>query len=61
MTAVPSTSSTPAVPEGHPIRSLNDCLIAAIALRTGTAVAHRDADFEYIAAATGLGVVDLRG
>lgn len=45
---------------GHPIRSLNDCLIAAVALRAGVPVAHRDADFEHIAAATGLTVVDLR-
>lgn len=46
---------------GRPIRSLNDCLIAAVALRTGIPVAHRDADFEHIAAVTGLTVVDLRG
>lgn len=45
---------------GHPVRSLNDCLIAAIALRTDSTVAHRDADFAHIAAATGLTVVDLR-
>ncbi|MDO5495293.1 MAG: PIN domain nuclease [bacterium] len=45
---------------GHPPRSLQDCLIAAIALRHGVAVAHRDADFEYIAAATGLQTIDLR-
>jgi hypothetical protein len=45
---------------GHPPRSLQDCLIAAIALRTRTTVAHRDADYTYIAAVTGLAVVDLR-
>ena len=47
--------------DGHPIRSLNDCLIAAVALRVGLPVGHRDADFERIAAVTGLTVVDLRG
>lgn len=47
--------------DGRPIRSINDCLIAAIALRVGIAVAHRDSDFEHIAAVTGLTVVDLRG
>ncbi len=46
---------------GHPPRSVSDCLIAAVALRRGVAVAHRDRDFEYISAATGLVVVDLRG
>ncbi len=46
---------------GHPIRALNDCLVAAIALRAGVTVAHRDRDFEHIAATTGLTVVDLRG
>lgn len=46
--------------QGHAIRSLNDCLIAAVALRSGVAVAHRDVDFVYIAAATGLRVNDLR-
>lgn len=45
---------------GHPPRALNDCLIAAVAMRVGVAVAHRDADFAYIAAATGLDVIDLR-
>lgn len=45
---------------GRQPRALTDCLIAAVALRAGTAVAHRDADFEHIAAATGLMTVDLR-
>lgn len=45
---------------GHQVRSLTDCLIAAIALREGATVAHRDADFERIADATGLQTVDLR-
>ena len=45
---------------GHQPRSLQDCLIAAVALRNRVDVAHRDSDYEYIAQATGLGVVDLR-
>lgn len=45
---------------GHQPRSLLGCLVAAVALRRGIAVAHRDRDFERIAAATGLDVVDLR-
>ncbi len=45
---------------GHQPRSLQDCLIAAVALRRGVAVAHRDADYGHIAAATPLQVVDLR-
>ena len=39
---------------GVTIRSLNDCLIAAVALRFGDTVAHCDADFDHIAAVTGL-------
>lgn len=34
---------------GRTIRSLNDCLIAAIALRHGAEIVHRDADFDVIA------------
>ncbi|GAB3299052.1 PIN domain-containing protein [Epidermidibacterium keratini] len=45
---------------GHAPRGLADCLIAAIALRAGVEVAHRDTDYEYIAAATGLATIDLR-
>lgn len=45
---------------GHSPRSLTDCLIAAIALRKAATIVHRDADYEYIAAATGLKVLDLR-
>lgn len=45
---------------GRQPRSVQDCLIAAVALRRGVAVAHRDRDFEHIAAATGLKVLDLR-
>ena len=45
---------------GYSPRSLQDCLIAAVALRHDRAVAHRDVDFAYIAAATGMKMVDLR-
>jgi predicted nucleic acid-binding protein len=45
---------------GYQPRSLQDCLIAAVALRRGVPVAHRDRDYEHIAAATNLQVVDLR-
>lgn len=45
---------------GHQPRSTLDCLVAAVALRRGISVAHRDPDYEYIAAATGLQVIDLR-
>ena len=45
---------------GTTIRSLNDCLIAAVALRYGDVVAHRDADFERIAEVSPLRTLDLR-
>ncbi|MGL5849914.1 MAG: PIN domain nuclease [Phycicoccus sp.] len=45
---------------GHQPRSLQDCLVAAVALRRDVPVAHRDVDYERIAAATGLQVADLR-
>jgi predicted nucleic acid-binding protein len=34
---------------GETIRTSNDCLIAAVAIRTDTPVLHRDADFDAIA------------
>jgi predicted nucleic acid-binding protein len=34
---------------GHPVRSLVDCLIAAVAVRTGAALVHRDRDFDRLA------------
>ncbi|MGI8415369.1 MAG: type II toxin-antitoxin system VapC family toxin [Nakamurella sp.] len=34
---------------GHPIRSLVDCLIAAVAIRREVPVLHRDRDFEFLA------------
>jgi len=39
---------------------LQDCLIAAVALRHDVTVARRDADFAHLAAATRLRVRDLR-
>ena len=39
---------------GRTIRSLNDCLIAALAMRHGAKVIHRDADYEVIAEMTSL-------
>jgi predicted nucleic acid-binding protein len=35
---------------GTTVRSLLDCLIAAVAIRTGATLVHRDADFTEIAA-----------
>lgn len=34
---------------GHPIRSLVDCLIAAVAIRRDVPVLHRDRDFGFLA------------
>ena len=39
---------------GHTIRSMNDCLIAACAIRNGVAVIHNDRDFGKIARVTTL-------
>ncbi len=36
---------------GTPIRSMVDCLIAAVAMRTGATVVHRDRDYEHLVAA----------
>lgn len=35
---------------GHPVRSIIDCLIAAVAVRTGAALVHRDRDYDHLAA-----------
>ena len=43
---------------GETPRSLNDCLVAAVALRHGVPVLHRDHDFTVLAAHTELRVVD---
>lgn len=45
---------------GHTIRSVVDCLIAAIALRHRTTLWHCDADFARIADVSGLDHRDLR-
>ncbi|MGB3895089.1 type II toxin-antitoxin system VapC family toxin [Mycolicibacter sinensis] len=45
---------------GQTVRSINDCLIAAVALRHHARVAHRDADFDVIARITGLITTSLR-
>lgn len=45
---------------GRQARKINDCLIAAVALRRGAVLWHKDSDFEAIAAVTKLKTVDLR-
>ena len=45
---------------GHTVRSKVDCLIAAIAIRHDVPLLHRDADFERIAAVTGMRHQSLR-
>ncbi|MCB0939603.1 MAG: PIN domain nuclease [Mycolicibacterium sp.] len=45
---------------GQTIRSINDCLIAALSIRHGAGIVHRDADFEVIAAITGLQAQSFR-
>jgi hypothetical protein len=45
---------------GPTIRSLNDCLISAIAIRHGARIVHRDSDFEVIAAMTNLAATSFR-
>jgi predicted nucleic acid-binding protein len=39
---------------GRPVRNLSDCLIAAVAIRAGVTLAHKDADFDTIALVTPL-------
>ncbi len=46
--------------QGSTVRRLSDCLIAAVALRWGDSVVHRDEDFAVLAEVSGLSVVDLR-
>ncbi len=45
---------------GQTIRSINDCLIAAIAIRHNAVVVHRDADFDVIGGITALTATSLR-
>ena len=40
--------------KGHTIRSLNDCVIAAVAIRADAAVLHADRDFDALARHTEL-------
>ncbi|MGI8948340.1 MAG: type II toxin-antitoxin system VapC family toxin [Ornithinimicrobium sp.] len=42
--------------DGHTVRAVNDCLIAAVAVTHDAAILHRDKDFERIAACTTLQV-----
>lgn len=46
--------------QGQTIQSLTDCLIAAIAIRGGDTVVHRDADFEALTQVSDLRTIDLR-
>lgn len=39
---------------GHTVRSIVDCLIAAVAIRTGAQLVHADADYDVLAACTTL-------
>jgi predicted nucleic acid-binding protein len=45
---------------GETIRSINDCLIAAIAIRHDARIVHRDADFDVIARKTSLDAASFR-
>lgn len=45
---------------GQTIRGVNDCLIAAVAIRHGAGIMHRDADFEVIAQMTSLQATSWR-
>ena len=45
---------------GRTVRSITDCLIAAVAMRHGARIIHRDADYDVIAALTTLDAQSLR-
>jgi predicted nucleic acid-binding protein len=45
---------------GETVRKLTDCLIAAVAMRNGATLLHRDHDFEVLARHTPLRVADQR-
>jgi predicted nucleic acid-binding protein len=45
---------------GRTIRSINDCLIAGLAIRRGAELVHREADFDVIAHITDLAATSLR-
>lgn len=40
--------------QGHTVRKLVDCLIAAVAIRAGVPILHQDSDFEVLAECTAL-------
>jgi predicted nucleic acid-binding protein len=45
---------------GRTVRSINDCLIAAVAIRNSARIVHRDSDFDAIAAMTNLAATSFR-
>jgi predicted nucleic acid-binding protein len=45
---------------GRTVRSINDCLIAAVAIRHSARIVHRDCDFDVIAAMTNLVTTSFR-
>ncbi|ORV16617.1 type II toxin-antitoxin system VapC family toxin [Mycobacterium celatum] len=45
---------------GQTVRSINDCLIAAVAIRHGVGIVHRDADFDVIAGIAPLAATSFR-
>lgn len=45
---------------GHTVRSLNDCLIATLALRHSATLVHKDRDFGAVASVCGLKTISLR-
>lgn len=45
---------------GHTVRSLTDCVIAAIAIRSNVGLVHKDADFEVISQVTPLDATSWR-
>lgn len=53
-----ATLSRRARRNGTPVRSALDCLIATVAIRTGTPVLARDLDFEHLAAVSDLDLLE---
>jgi predicted nucleic acid-binding protein len=45
---------------GRTLRSINDCLIAAVAIRHDVRIVHQDSDFDVIAAMTSLAATSLK-
>jgi predicted nucleic acid-binding protein len=45
---------------GRTVRNLTDCLIAAVAVRHGARLIHKDVDYEAIASVTSLDAESLR-